>query len=425
MEQIIFYIIVAIIVVDFIAQRWLDILNTFNKVRPLPAEVENYYDEKRYLKAQHYKRANDRMGLLGSSLSFAAILVLLLSGGFGWLDSFWRQYTDHEILLSLLFLGSLALVSQILGLPLALYRTFNIEERFGFNRTTPATFFTDMLKGWVLAIILGGGLISVIIWLYQIAGSYFWVIAWLVITMVMIFLNMFYSSLIVPLFNKQTPLEDGPLREKIQKFAQDQGFKLDNIFVIDGSKRSAKSNAYFSGLGPRKRIVLFDTLIDRHSDEELVAVLAHEIGHYKKKHILIHTGTGIIQTGIFLFAFQQFLEYPAFSRALGADQASFHMGMLAFGLLITPVNFLLTVLGNILSRKFEYQADAFAANTYSANALGMALKKLAAHNLSNLYPHPAYVKAYYSHPPILKRLQFLKKQGNISMQEPSKPKKND
>lgn len=409
MEQIIFIVIVSVIIIDFVISRWLDMLNAFNKIRPLPREMESYYDKERYLKSQQYKRANDRLDLLGAVVSFVVILTLVFSGGFGWLDSFWRQYTDHEILLSLLFLGSLALASQILTLPMTLYSTFNIEERFGFNRTTPATFITDMLKGWLLAIILGGGLLSLIIWFYQITGGYFWLIAWLTVSVVMLFLNMFYSTLIVPLFNKQTPLEAGPLREKIQQFAREQGFKLDNIFVIDGSKRSAKSNAYFSGLGPKKRIVLFDTLIKRHTDEELVAILAHEIGHYKKKHILTHTITSIVQTGIFLLAFQFILEYPAFSQALGAQQASFHMSMLAFGLLVTPVNFMLNVLGNIMSRKFEYEADAFAAKTYNAEALMVALKKLAAHNLSNLYPHPAYVKAYYSHPPILKRLKFLKK----------------
>ncbi len=407
MEQTVFYIIIAVIIADFVVERILDMLNSSRVESGIPERFRGFYDEEKYQKSQRYKQAKDRFGILLSTLSFVIILLILWQEGFAWLDAFWRQYTSDEILLALLFFGSIALVADILMTPFSLYSTFVIEEKFGFNKMTLKTFFLDKLKGWLLGAVIGGGLLAVILWIYLAAGEYFWLIAWVVVSAFTIFFTMFYSTLIVPLFNKQTPLEDGPLREEIEQFARDQGFKLDNIFVIDGSKRSSKSNAYFSGLGPKKRIVLFDTLIENHSKEELVAVLAHEIGHYKKKHTLINAGLAIVQTGIFLYLLGLFAGSELMAGALGAAKASFHMGMVAFGLLFTPVNFLLGLLMNKLSRKFEYQADEFAGKRYSAEALQTALKKLSADNLSNLHPHPAYVAVYYSHPPVMQRLQFL------------------
>ncbi|MFO8086921.1 MAG: M48 family metallopeptidase [Bacteroidales bacterium] len=407
MEKTVFLIILIIVVVDFAVERFLDYLNSSRVSAELPGRMKGYWDETKYAKSQRYKRVNDRFGLLASTLSFVAIVGMLWFEGFAWLDDFWRQYTSNEILLALLFFGSLGLAADILSTPFSWYSTFVIEEKFGFNKMDFKTFVLDKLKGWLLGIILGGGILALLVWIYHATGDYFWLIAWVVVSVFSVFMTMFYSTLIVPLFNKQTPLEDGPLRDEIEGFARSVGFKLDNIFVIDGSKRSAKSNAYFSGLGPKKRIVLFDTLIENHSKEELVAVLAHEIGHYKKKHTLANVVLSVVQTGILLYVLSLVIDNPLFSGALGAEQNSFHIGLVAFALLFAPVNFVLGLFMNMLSRKFEYQADEYAGRHYSASALQTALKKLSADNLSNLYPHPAYVFVYYSHPPILTRLEFL------------------
>lgn len=407
MEQTVFYIIIAIVFFDFFVERVFDLLNAGKVDAHVPERFKGFMDEKKYQKAQDYKKVKDRFGLVVASLSFIVLLLMLWYEGFAVIDEFWRNYTDNDILLALLFFGSLGIAADILSTPFSWYSTFVVEEKFGFNKTNLKTFFLDKVKGWVLGIIIGGGLLALIVWIYKITGEYFWLIAWGVITFFTVFMNMFYSTLIVPLFNKQTPLEDGPLRNEIERFAEKAGFKLDNIFVIDGSKRSAKSNAYFAGLGPKKRIVLFDTLIENHTKEELVAVLAHEIGHYKKKHTLSNMVISFLQTGILLYILSFVINSPVMSGALGAEQSSFHLGILAFGLLFTPVNFVLGVFMNMLSRKFEYQADEFAGKYYSAKSLKNALKKLSADNLSNLYPHPAYVFVYYSHPPVLKRLKFL------------------
>ncbi|MFW6246036.1 MAG: M48 family metallopeptidase, partial [Tangfeifania sp.] len=299
--------------------------------------------------------------------------------------------------------------SDILNLPFSIYDTFVIEEKYGFNKTTPKTFVFDKIKGWLLGAIIGGGLLALIIFIYQKTQDMFWIYAWLVVAVFSIFMSMFYSNLIVPLFNKQTPLEEGELRTAIENFAEKVGFKLDNIFVIDGSKRSAKANAYFTGLGPKKRIVLYDTLIDDMKTDELVAVLAHEIGHYKKNHIIQGLIISLVQTGIVLFIFSLLIDSPHLSRALGVEEPNFHIGLIAFGILYSPVSFVLGIFMNKLSRKNEYQADAFAAENYKPEALASALKKLSVKNLSNLTPHPKYVFFNYSHPPLLERLRYLKK----------------
>ncbi|MFP4064102.1 MAG: M48 family metallopeptidase, partial [Bacteroidales bacterium] len=284
MEQSILYVIVTIIVLDYVFDRVMDYLNASRWSKKLPGELRGIYDEEKYRKSQEYSRANMRFGILTGTLSFLFILLMLVLGGFGYLDSLVRNYTEHPVWMALLFFGILGLASDILSTPFDLYGTFVIEERFGFNRTTPKTYVLDKIKGWMIALVIGGGLLAVFVWFYDTAGNLFWLYAWIVVTGFSVFMMMFYSTLIVPMFNKQRPLEEGPLRSAIEDFADKAGFRLDNIFVIDGSKRSSKANAYFSGLGPKKRIVLFDTLIKEHTTEELVAVLAHEIGHYKKKH---------------------------------------------------------------------------------------------------------------------------------------------
>jgi STE24 endopeptidase len=409
MENILFYIILAILVLDYAFDRVMDYLNASRWSNRLPDELKDIYDEEKYRKSQDYSRINMRMGIITSTLSFLLVVGMLVFGGFGWLDAFVRQFTEHPVWMALLFFAILGLASDLIATPFDVYDTFVIEERFGFNRTTPKTYILDKIKGWTLAIILGGGLLAIFVWFHNVAGAQFWLYAWLFFTAFSLFMTFFYSTLIVPIFNKQTPLEEGPLRDAIEDYAKEQSFRLDNIFVIDGSRRSSKANAYFSGLGPKKRIVLFDTLIKDHSIEELVAVLAHEVGHYKKKHTLKTMALSILHTGVVLFLLGLFINRPELSLALGGQQQSFHLGLLAFGLLYAPVSLLLGVLTNQLSRKHEYEADAFAAKTYSTEPLQEALKKLSVNNLSNLRPHPAYVYVHYSHPPLLKRLENLEK----------------
>ncbi len=407
MEQTIFYIIIAIIVFDYILERILDYLNGTRRSTQLPKELEGIYDAEKYKKSQEYDRVKTRFSFFTSSLSLVAMLLILFLGGFAWLDDFVRQYTENPILMALMFFGILGIAADILSTPLSVYSTFVIEEKFGFNKTTPKIFILDKLKGWLLGAIIGGGLLALVVWIYESTGEWFWLIAWAVIGGFTIFMTMFYSNLIVPLFNKQTPLEEGSLRSKIEAFAQKVGFQLQNIFVMDGSKRSTKANAYFTGLGSKKRIVLFDTLINEHTDEELVSVLAHEIGHYKKKHTLSGTVLSLLQTGLMLFILSLFLDNPVLSGALGANEPSFHMSILAFGLLYGPISLLLGLIMNIISRKNEFAADRYAGEHYAAKPLQDALKKLSVNHLSNLRPHPAYVFFYYSHPPLLARLKAL------------------
>jgi STE24 endopeptidase len=302
-------------------------------------------------------------------------------------------------------------------LPFDIYETFSIEERFGFNRTTVKTYILDKIKGILLGALIGGGLFLLIILIYEKTGNYFWLIAWGVVSLFSIFMSMFYSDLIVPLFNKQKPLPAGELRNAIEEFAGRVGFKLKNIYVIDGSKRSRKANAYFTGLGARKRIVLYDTLINDHTTEELVAVLAHEIGHYKKKHTVTGLILSLIQTGFMLFVLSLFIRKDSAIAAQLCQslsgisdisvQPSFQLGILAFGMLYEPLSLIIGILMNVLSRKHEYEADRFAGENYHPHFLQDALKKLSVNNLSNLRPHPVYVFVHYSHPPLLERLHAL------------------
>jgi len=425
-----FIIIISIILFDFLFDKILDFLNLKNLSPNLPEEAKGIYDEEKYRKSQEYYKVNHNFSTLTSAISLVGLLLMLFLNGFAYVDSFVRSYTENPILMALMFFGILGFASDILGLPFSLYQTFFIEEKFGFNKTTMKTFIFDKLKGYLLAAIIGGGLFSLIIWIYQSTGNYFWLFAWAVISFFTIFITMFYTTFLVPIFNKLTPLPEGELRTAIEEYlkkveapsnsppvgggelhAQSSPLRGDKrgarIFVIDGSKRSAKANAYFSGLGAKKTIVLYDTLIEKHSIEELVAVLAHEVGHYKKKHTLIGTIQGIAQTGVMLFILSLFLENPVLASALGAGQSSFHIDILAFGLLYSPLSEILGIISNILSRKHEFEADAYAKETYSGNALGAALKKLSSDNLSNLKPHPAYVFVHYSHPPVLERLKHL------------------
>ncbi|HBE01691.1 MAG TPA: peptidase M48 [Spirochaetia bacterium] len=405
MELTVFRIITGILVFNYLAELVLGFLNHNSWNPVLPEKLKDIYSEEKYRKAMEYDKANYITGILSGAFGFILIMCMLIFRGFAFADSLVRQYTQNPVLMSLAFFGGLAFLSDLLNIPFDLYETFVIEEKFGFNRTTAKTWIFDKIKGWMLALIMGGGLLALLTWFYQIAGNLLWIYAWLLVSAVSLFLVMFYSSLIVPLFNKQTPLPAGDLRNAIEQYAVQTGFKIDNIFVIDGSKRSSKANAYFSGLGPKKRIVLFDTLIKEHSAEEIVSILAHEIGHYKKKHTIRGLALSILENGVMFYLFGLFIGNPLLT--LGAEQPSFHMGILIFSLLYSPVSSVLHVITNYISRRHEYQADRFAAKTYQAAPLIIALKKLSVNNLSNLTPHPAYVFVHYSHPPLLKRLEQL------------------
>lgn len=407
MAQSIFYLIIGILIFDYLLERLLDYLNSTKWSSALPDEIQGLYDAEKYRTAQEYEKTKSRFSLNTSSVSFVFMLAILFLNGFGYLDNFVRQFSSNPILLALMFFGILGFASDLLSTPFSLYSTFVIEEKYGFNKTSPKTFVLDKLKGWLLAVILGGGLISLVVWIFENTGSMFWLIAWAVIGIFVIFMTMFYSNLIVPLFNKQVPLESGELRHEIESFAAKVNFKLNNIFVMDGSKRSTKANAYFTGLGAKKRIVLFDTLIRDHTTDELVGVLAHEVGHYKKKHTLSGTILSLLQMGMMLYILSLFIGIPELSMAVGANEGSFHMGILAFGLLYSPLSLILGLIMNYISRKNEFEADRYAAENYNPNSLKTALKKLSINHLSNLSPHPAYVFFHYSHPPLLQRLKAL------------------
>ena len=399
--------IIAIVLADYLLERGLSFLNCRSISTQLPDEVKGIYSEEKYQKSQEYKRANCRFELVTASLQVVILLGLLMGGGFAFIDGLVRGRVQGELLVSLFFFALLFFASEILFLPFALYHTFVLEERFGFNKTTKLTFIADKIKGWLLVILLGGPLLAAVIWFYQVTQANFWIYAWLLMSGFMIFLTMFYSTLIVPLFNKQTPLEQGELRDAIEAFSAKAGFQLDNVFVIDGSRRSTKANAYFSGLGAKKRIVLYDTLIKDLEVEELVAVLAHEIGHYKKKHTIKGIIAALCQTGIMLYILSLFIANPVLSAALGAGIHSFHLALISFALLYSPLSTLMGLAMNSFTRKNEYEADRFAAQHFNAAPLGSALKKLSVNNLSNLTPHPLYVFFHYSHPPLLSRLRAL------------------
>ena len=408
MYNTIFIILVGILIFGYVLDRVLDTLNLRHTMPQLPEELSGIFDPEEYERSQLYKRDNTRFLFISSSLSLVVMLLAFFLGGFGWLDRLISPITDSYIIHVLLFFGALALVSDILTTPFSVYNTFVLEERYGFNRTTVKTFILDKVKGLFLGAIIGGGLLALITWIFMLTGPWFWLVVLGVVTLFSLFMIMFYSNLIVPLFNKQKPLEDGSLRKKIEDFSETAGFKLDNIYVMDGSKRSSKANAYFTGLGPKKRIVLFDTLIADLEEEEIVGVLAHEVGHYKKKHTTSGFVLSTIQSAITFYLFSLFVGMDSFAVALGGEAASFHLGLIAFGILYSPISMLIGIGTNLFSRYNEYQADRYAREKYDASKLISSLKKLSKNNLSNLTPHPAYVFFHYSHPPLLQRIRALR-----------------
>jgi len=404
---ILLFIIISITVVSYVADQILDYINLKAQRSDIPKEVEAFYQKEKYLKSLAYHRELTRFSFLTSAVSFLISIVMLAIGGFGWVDSLFRPYFNSDIILALVFFAVLMLASDILTLPFQWYGTFVIEEKYGFNKTTVKTFITDKLKGYLLAALIGGGLLSALIYLVETIGPNFWIWFSILAALFVLFVNMFYTSLILPMFNKLTALPDGELKTAIELFSKRVNFPLDNIFVIDGSKRSKKANAFFSGIGRKKKIVLYDTLIENHTTDELVAVLAHEVGHFKKKHIIWGYLLSILQIVFTLFVLSKMIFAENVSMALGGTEHAIHLNLLAFGILFSPISGVTGLFMNMYSRKNEFEADAYAKETFDGKALSNALKRLSVDSLSDLYPHPLYVFFHYSHPPLLKRLEAL------------------
>jgi STE24 endopeptidase len=402
-----FYLFILILIFNFISDKVLHTLNEGYFDKKIPEKLNDIYDQDTYKKSQAYKKMSAKLSNFSSLISTILILFFLLIDGFAYLDSFARSLSEQPILITLFFFGIIMIGSEIISTPISYYNTFVIEEKFGFNKTTKQIFWVDKIKGLLMSIILGGAILSLICWFYVVTGNDFWIYSWILVAAFSLFLNMFYAKLIVPLFNKQTPLENGALKSAIESYGKKVGFTIHNIFIIDGSKRSTKANAYFAGFGSQKRITLYDTLINDLDTDEIVAVLAHEVGHYKKNHIVYNMITSILLSGLTLYILSFFINSPILSNALGVSTPSFHIGLVAFGILYSPISEITGLCINFMSRKFEYQADNYAKETFHKKALITSLKKLSKNSLSNLTPHPAYVFAHYSHPTLFNRIKNL------------------
>jgi STE24 endopeptidase len=401
-------IILVTLAVDFILNLVADLYNIKSLDTGLPDEFEEVYDEDTYKQSQEYTKVNTRFGILTSTFNLAVLLVFWFAGGFNWLDEIVRNWQLGAIWTGLAYIGILILFKTILSLPFSIYSTFVIEERFGFNKTTPKTFVLDMLKGLGLGIALGGPLLAGILAFFTYIDQYAWLYAWAAVTAFTLFVQFIAPTWIMPLFNDFEPLEDSELRKKIREYADKVNFALEGVYVMDGSKRSSKSNAFFTGFGKNKRIALYDTLIDKHDDEQLVAVLAHEIGHYKKKHIIKNMIVSIAQTGVMFYLLSIFLNSQGLFDAFYMDQQSVYAGLIFFGMLYAPIDMILSIFMQMISRKYEFEADEYASSTYKKEPMIQALKKLSKDNLSNLTPHPFYVFLNYSHPPVLQRIKAIR-----------------
>lgn len=407
MYNYIFWIIIAIVAIEFILNRVMSYLNSTWFGKPIPKELDGIYDKQKYDKQQRYSLTNYKFSTITASINIIISLVALFIGIYGWFDGVLREVITNDILLSVVFMVSLGVISNLIDIPFSYYSTFKIEEKYGFNKSTQKTFWLDQIKEIFISAIISGLMFGALSALYNLIPEYFWILAWAVVMAFSLFMAMFYSQLIVPLFNKQTPLEEGELRTAIEDFAKSVNFKVTDIYVMDSSKRTTKANAYFTGFGPKKRIVLFDTLIEKLTKEEIVAVLAHEIGHNKRKHIVKTICLSAVTSLIMFSLLGYFVSSEALSTALGGSEPCFHLGLFAFMLLYSPISVILNLGTNVLSRKNEFEADEFATKHGCGEALCSALKKISSEALSNLQPHPAYVFMNYSHPTLLKRIRRI------------------
>ena len=401
-------IILFILIGDYALGLVVDTLNVKHLKTDLPVAFSGYYDGEKYRKSQQYLKENTRFELITGSISMPAVIVFILLGGFNWVDQWARSFHWGPIATGLIFAAILLFGSQILSLPFSIYSTFVIEGKYGFNKTTPGTFVLDILKGWLLAIIIGAPVFSAILWFFEQTGPMAWAYCWGALTVIQVFLMFIAPVVIMPIFNKFVPLEDGELKSAIEDYAKKQQFKMKGVFSMDGSKRSTKSNAFFTGFGRFRRIVLFDTLISKHTTEELVSILAHEMGHYKKKHILKSIVISILSTGLMFYILSIFMNNSALFAAFQMEHISIYASLFFFGFLYAPIEMILSIFGNMLSRHHEYEADAWAVRTYQRpQSMIAALKKLSVDNLSNLTPHPLKVFLSYSHPPVLERIRAI------------------
>lgn len=402
-----YWLVIIIQIGEYLFDLLLDLLNIKASHRPIPRVLEGMYDDEAYARQQAYFRINKKVGFVTGFVTTALSVGLFAFGAYGWFDGVVREATDSDIWRTLLFFGFFGAISWLVSLPFDIYDTFVVEQRFGFNRVTPRLFVLDTLKSLALNIVLSGGLLALAVWIYQLTPQYFWLLAWGVLTLIMLFFQYFYSVLLVPLFNKQTPLPAGELRDAIEAFAAKVDFRLKNIYVIDGSKRSTHSNAYFTGWGRQKRVVLYDTLMEQLTTEEIVGVLAHEIGHYKHRHIIQSLLIGIVTSLVTLYLFGLVIDSTEIAMAAGSTEPSFYVNLTVFSLIYSPLTMLLGIVGNVRSRHNERQADAFARRHGVGTFEADALKKMSAKSLSNLTPHPLVVFVCYSHPTLESRVTML------------------
>lgn len=401
-------IILAALIGDFILQSIVKYLNLKALQTKLPDEFKGFYDEEKYGKSQEYTKAKTKFGYVASTFDIILIIGVILLGGFNYVDQFVRGFNLNPILTGLMFFGVLYFVQDFISIPFSLYSNFVIEEKFGFNKMTIKTFVLDKLKTYLLVVVLGAILLGAVLFFFEKMGDYAWLYAWGLASLFILIAQPLYTMIIAPMFNKFTPLEDDELKDEIEQYAEKVDFPLKEVCVMDGSRRSAHSNAYFSGIG-KKRIALYDTLVDKHSIDELIAIIAHEVGHYKKRHIIKGMIISIIHTGILFYLLSLFIDNRALFDAFGMEQISVYAGLVFFGLLYSPIELLLSVGMNYLSRKYEYEADKFATETTESSVpMILALKNLSVANLGNLTPHLLNVILNYSHPPILERIRTLR-----------------
>ncbi len=402
-------IILAAIIARYLLETFADLLNLKHLQPDLPREFEGFYDAESYRKSQDYLRDNTRLGLISDSFNTVVILALILAGAFNFIDAVARSFSSNPIFAGLIFAGILGLFLKLINLPFSIYDTFVIEEKYGFNKTTPKIFVLDLIKALILIAILGGSAFAIVLWFFQEVGEPAWIYCWITLTVLQVAIMFIAPYVILPLFNKYTPLEEGELKSRIEEYAESQNFKIKGVYKMDGSKRSSKSNAFFTGFGKSKRIVLFDTLIEKHTVDELVTVIAHEMGHYKKKHVPLAMARSIVKTGLVFFLLSLFIDNPSLFDAFGMEHMSIYAGFIFFGFLFAPVNMALSLFETALSRKHEYESDNYAVKTTGQpEVLINALKKLSVDNLGNLTPHPLKVTVSYSHPPILDRIQAIR-----------------